>query len=102
MPTLECQINTDGSIASIILNPYHLTQLMYKATMNDIWIKEGSEVDLWGKIDKLDRRAHEQLNLLDKLNLIAPRKPSPIRKCFVITSCLTLKLGSICNCGKLI
>jgi hypothetical protein len=54
---------------------------MYKATMNDIWIKERSEVTLWAKIDKLDEHAREQFMLLEKLNSCHPRTFAPNYLC---------------------
>lgn len=68
--------------------------------MNDIWINEGSKVDLWGKIDRLNHHAHKQLRLLEKLNSIHPRQLPPITKLQVIKSLLTLTTGTICDCGK--
>lgn len=101
-PYLNQEISIDWSKASNIIRPDRLGQLIYKAAMNSICIKQRSEVDLWGKIDKLDLQSREQLILLDLLNSDHPRKlPQPTRS-HAITSCLTLKKGSIRDCGKLI
>ena len=45
--------------------------------MNDIWIRERSEVTLWAKINKLDEHAREQIMLLKKLNFCHPRTFAP-------------------------
>ncbi|KAK0111538.1 hypothetical protein ONS95_001891 [Cadophora gregata] len=64
--------------ASQIIRPQCLSQLMYKATMNDIWMKERSEVDLWAKVIKMDEHARAQFTLLKRLNGCHPQS---IRDC---------------------
>jgi len=56
-----------------------LTQLMYKATMNDIWMKDRPDINLWAKIDELDINGLEQIMLLRRLNSNEPRVlPPPV------------------------
>lgn len=71
---LEIRIPTDKIKASRIIRPNRLAQLIYKATMNDIWIKQRPKVSLWGKITELDHQAREQLILLHLLDSVPPRK----------------------------
>lgn len=59
-------------IASHIIKPERLTELMYKASMNDLDMKQRPEINLWAKINKPDMGGFKQIKLL---RLLASRKP---------------------------
>lgn len=76
----DCFQGPENTIAraSHIIKPERLAQLVYKATMNDLKLKERPEINLWAKIDKLDMRGFEQIMLLRLLN---STEPQYIRDC---------------------
>ena len=65
--------NVLTKIASHIIKPEGLAQLIYKATMNDLKLKEQPEINLWAKINKLDMHGFKQIMLLRLLASSEPR-----------------------------
>jgi hypothetical protein len=59
-------------IASHIIKPERLAELVYKATMNDLDMKKRPEINLWAKINKPDMDGFKQIMLL---RLLASKKP---------------------------
>lgn len=64
-------------IASHIIKPETLNRLFYKATMNDLTLKDRSDINLWAKIDKFTRQGLEQIQLLRLLDYNEPRMSPP-------------------------
>jgi len=69
--------NVLTKIASHIIKRERLTQLIYKATTNDLQIKERPEINQWAKINKLDMHGLDQIMLLRLLNSSEPRMCFP-------------------------
>jgi hypothetical protein len=65
--------NVLTKIASHIIKPERLAQLIYKATKNDLKLKEQPEINLWAKINKLDMHGFKQIMLLRQLASGEPR-----------------------------
>lgn len=64
--------------ASHIINPERLAQLIYKATKNDLDMKEQPDINLWAKINTPNMHGFKQLMLLKQL---ASCQPQYIRSC---------------------
>ncbi len=55
-----------------MIRPEKHTELMYKATLNDLDMKQRPEINLWAKINKPDMDGFKQIRLL---RLLDSRKP---------------------------
>jgi hypothetical protein len=65
--TVYFYANALTKIPSHVIKPERLTQLIYKATMNDLKLKEQLEINLWADFDKLDMHEFKQIMMLRQL-----------------------------------
>jgi hypothetical protein len=65
--TVYFYANVLTKIASHIIKSERLAQLIYKATMNDLKLKEQPEINLWANFDKLDMHEFKQIMVLRQL-----------------------------------
>lgn len=83
-------------LALQIIKPTKLTQLMYKTALNEIKLAEHQNVNLWAKINKLDKHGIEQIRLLRQLNSSEPRMcPLQALQVLLITNILSRVYSSL-------
>jgi hypothetical protein len=100
LSTVYLMQNVLTKIASHIIKPERLAQLIYKATMNDLKLKEKPEINLWAKISTLDMHGFRQISLL---RLLASSEPRMLPYVFNRVSLISnIGIEYIRGCGKLV